>query len=471
MDYSLTTGSGELDALIGGLLPRSMVLVVGHPGAGKTTLASQICYANTLRGKKCLYVTFYEDKDKLFRNMNRLGINLSEAESEGLFSYVKLPTISVDEMLKVMTELLTRGSYDVVVIDSINPTLELSEPKEARRAVLLNFFYQLANIINGLLIVSAEIPLGRESLNLGSVEFVADAIIYLKHRVTYGSLSRVLEIRKIRGAPLSIVEFPFSIVEGKGLKIYIPPRLERVIAGKGETFKTTLSAIPELVGPINRGDLVFISNPPHGRTPLVIIPVVDLAVTNDARVLHISYRYSPDEVRDTYARVFESYFGVERDYTLKALDKHFYIDSMNPASYSLSHMRALTRELIERLDPDIVVYHGVDALKGVIREQEEYWAMLMNELVWLKNMGKLVIRYASRVDPYWTRMNEALSDIVVRAYYRREGVHLKPVFYIWRRGMNPTIFDYTERDSEKATLELKELAKMIRGDASAGVKG
>jgi len=81
-----TTGSPELDDLIGPILPNSMLLIVGRLGSGKTTLASQICYANTRLGKKCLYVTFYEDKGKLYKNMSKIGVDFQSAEEKDFSS-------------------------------------------------------------------------------------------------------------------------------------------------------------------------------------------------------------------------------------------------------------------------------------------------------------------------------------------------------------------------------------------------
>ncbi|MEM4469863.1 MAG: ATPase domain-containing protein, partial [Desulfurococcaceae archaeon] len=200
-----TTGMRELDELIGGIRGPYMLLIVGHPGAGKSTLASQICYVNALKGHKCLYMSFYESKEKLFRNVAKLGINLVEAENKGLLVHVKLPVAATQEVLDTISRLVTKDSYRVVVVDSINPLMDFLKRKE-QRAILLNFFYNLVDAISGLLVVVSEVPLGKEALSLGSIEFVADAIVYLKHRVSRGLVTRILEIRKVRGAPLTVVE-------------------------------------------------------------------------------------------------------------------------------------------------------------------------------------------------------------------------------------------------------------------------
>ncbi|MEM1816210.1 MAG: hypothetical protein QXP03_00720 [Desulfurococcaceae archaeon] len=73
-----------------------------------------------------------------------LSVDLASAESEDLVTYVKLP-------------------------------------------VLLKFFYNLVGVIDGLLVAIAEIPWGKGTLNLSSVEFVADArITYKSGRIARG---------------------------------------------------------------------------------------------------------------------------------------------------------------------------------------------------------------------------------------------------------------------------------------------
>ncbi|MEM2627631.1 MAG: ATPase domain-containing protein, partial [Ignisphaera sp.] len=328
-----TTGNRELDKLIGEIPRRSMLLIVGHPGAGKTTLASSICYANTLKGFKCLYVSFYEDKDKLFNNMAKLGVNLADVEAKNLLVHVKVPVVEPKEVIGIVNEFIARDGYSVIVIDSINPIMELYRKKE-QRAILLNFFYNLLNAINGLLIAIAEIPWGRESLNLGAIEFVADSIIYLKHRVVHGLLVRLLEVRKTRGSPLSVIEIPFDIAENKGVVIYIPRKPEKPTAVDKEKLRSRV-VVEEILGSIYRGDIITVSFPPNARSPLILAPLVDIIVENDLRALAISYRYSPTEIISTLSTVLVKYMGLEVDEAQKIVNKYIYAESINPAAISI----------------------------------------------------------------------------------------------------------------------------------------
>jgi circadian clock protein KaiC len=82
MSRGFVFGVEGLDKLFGeALKPPVTIVIAGHPGAGKTTLASSICYYNAINGHKCFYVSLQEDKAKLYGNMRNLGLDL---EGSGL---------------------------------------------------------------------------------------------------------------------------------------------------------------------------------------------------------------------------------------------------------------------------------------------------------------------------------------------------------------------------------------------------
>lgn len=463
---SYTTGSRDLDEFLGGLKPSTLMLVVGHPGSGKTTLASQVCYSNTLDGGKCLYITFYEDKEKLFRNMERLGINLAEAEERGLLKFIKLPVASTEEILNIISDLFISDVYDIVVLDSINPALEITQQGQTHRAILLNFFYRLANMVKGVFVTIAEVPFGKETLDFGALEFVADIVIYLKHRVEHGLLSRVMEIRKVRGAQLIINEVPFLMIEGEGIRVFIPPKPARLLTGELRQLSTSINVISKMIGELKMGGIIHISYPPHGRSPFSLVPLIDLAVTNDAKVLLISFTYAPDELRDLITSILKNYFEIEPELTNKLLNKYFYLVSYNPAAYSITHLYGLLIELIEDINPDIVAFHGNEVFSAISKDIREFWVLYKNLLIWLKNNGKLVVQYSARINPYWTRFHESQSDAVARIYLRHEKEGLRYVFYSWVRGSDPKILSLTEKDLSRYLPEAKVLADLIKQKAN-----
>lgn len=461
-NVTFTTGSNVLDELLGAISARCMLLIVGHPGAGKTTLASQICYHNTLRGHKCLYITFYEDKEKLYRNMRRLGINLQEAEVRKLLDFVKLPVVSFEESLIAISQLIAKESYGVVVIDSLNPIMDLIEKKEAQRAILLNFFYQLINVFNGVLIAVAEIALGKETLDLGAIEFVADTVIYLKHRIEHGSISRILELRKVRGAPLKTAEMSFSISEGKGIVLHVIPRLERIIDASSEHLRSTLSSTGYMMGHLQSGDIIVISVPPCVKDLLPMIPILDVAITNNMKTLIVSFKHSPNEIKHMISRTMSNFLGVDDAQIYMYLEKHVHVTSLNPTIMSIPQLFTDILDIIIKLKPDFVIFIDLESLAPLVVNLRTYWVTFMNTVLWIKNIGKATVCIISRYDPKWVEMHESIADIVIRYYYRRENNELKSTIYISQAGEKPRIYEVSPSTFKEISTQIEQLVKLIK---------
>lgn len=67
------TGSGELDRVLGGgVIPGSMVLIVGDPGVGKSSLTLRVCAEVARSGRKVLYVTGEESTRQIRMRADRL---------------------------------------------------------------------------------------------------------------------------------------------------------------------------------------------------------------------------------------------------------------------------------------------------------------------------------------------------------------------------------------------------------------
>ena len=99
------TGIGELDRVLGGgIVSGSVILLVGEPGIGKSTLLMQIC---SKMPSKVLYVSGEESKGQLKLRANRLEI-------EGANTYFMTET-NVDNVLVQADKI----KPDTIIIDSI----------------------------------------------------------------------------------------------------------------------------------------------------------------------------------------------------------------------------------------------------------------------------------------------------------------------------------------------------------------
>ncbi|MBV8432193.1 MAG: DNA repair protein RadA, partial [Solirubrobacterales bacterium] len=120
----LSTGLGELDAVLGGgLVPGSLVLIGGAPGIGKSTLTT-MALANLLRaGRRTLYVSAEESAAQVRLRAERLS-------SPGA---LRIPVIAETDLHAVLGT-LEEERPEVCVIDSVQ-TLHSSELTSAAGSV------------------------------------------------------------------------------------------------------------------------------------------------------------------------------------------------------------------------------------------------------------------------------------------------------------------------------------------------
>lgn len=437
-----TMGIDELDMLIGKIIPPYTILIEGHPGAGKTTLGSSMCYHNALRGKKCLYVSFYEDKYKLYAYMDKLGIRLAELESKGLMRFLKLPvSMDIDSIIDSLNKVILEG-FQVVVVDSITIILESLKENVEKRAWLLNYFYQLSNLVNGLVILISELPYGEERLSLSSAEFMADAIFILKHRIEDKYLVRILEIRKIRGAPIHVAEIPFTIVENKGIILRIQPKLEEIHESL-EQIDLPCKVLREKLRHLHRGFLINILYPPdavYGSDALVFL--LAFAVEHDLKMLLLSYITSPQILRDSMVSSLAKN-GLTRELAEKIVDEYVVFRAVNPFAYNLAELAMKEDEIINSIDPDIVVFHGIHVPMG-INNIDFYFKELYNQVLYYKKKNKIVIRIGSCINDLSCNLQSSIADATIKITRVIKEDKINTLIYAYRRFIEPEIITISE---------------------------
>ena len=120
---SLATGVPGFDAVLGGGLPEySFNLIAGGPGAGKTTLAQQIVFANATEDRPALYFTVLgEPTIKMLRYQQRLSF-FDPALVGSAVRYLNLSEEALEGDLRVVLDRMVaeveRATPGIVVVDS-----------------------------------------------------------------------------------------------------------------------------------------------------------------------------------------------------------------------------------------------------------------------------------------------------------------------------------------------------------------
>ncbi len=438
-------GIDDLDKFYGDVLhPGSMIVIAGHPGSGKTTLASSICYTNALKGHKCLYISLQEPKEKLFGVMKSLGIDLEDIELKGLLRFIKLPIILDINDIEDISRSLLEYRPSIVVIDSINALLQ-SVKDDAKRAWLQNYFYEISKVINGIIILIAEVPWGEEKIQLGSIEFVSDAIFILKHKVERGILNRIIEIRKARGAPITLAEIPFSITQDIGLKVWMPPLLEEIPPAEIE-LRLPCRLLEKILGHLHKGHVVYIEYPAHARIVDNAALILGILAVNNLKAIVISYKYSPETAIDIIDRVYRMLSTAPDENAIKKfINENIILKSYNPFAYGVYRLLSEELTLIKRmLTIDSIIFHGVE-LPALVEPKHVYIPMLYNQLNVFRKQGVLVFRMASYINEEWHNIFSTISDVVIR-FKLTKPINGKYRYrlYVWRRGSHPYMITYDE---------------------------
>jgi circadian clock protein KaiC len=141
----LTTGSASFDRILGGGVPaRSVTVVAGQPGAGKTLFSLQMLFALARAGKKCLYLTtLAEPSLKLLQYMQQFSF-FDESLLDSSIVFADLGSVirrkGADATLSEIASRVEREQPALVAIDSFKAVRDiLGDP-----ATLRTFVYDLA---------------------------------------------------------------------------------------------------------------------------------------------------------------------------------------------------------------------------------------------------------------------------------------------------------------------------------------
>ncbi len=286
----LTTGVPGLDTVLGGgILPGSIVMLVGVPGSGKTILAQQLAHHRALQGDRVLFLIGYsETQDKLIANGRRFDFfDPRRIGSEVLFgNLIDLLRQGTEETEDAIVAMARQQRARLVVLDGFS-SIRHSLPDEPVPGA---FLYSLGNklaLLGATTIVTTEGDLPR---NAYEPEYtIADAIIGLG-RTTAGLRDRrLIDVNKVRGAAPLIGRHAITI-DASGVSVY--PRLETIVGSRQAPWSNGsvslgIDALDELLdGGLTIGTSTMVAGSPGtGKTLLGLHFVAEGARRNEPSMM------------------------------------------------------------------------------------------------------------------------------------------------------------------------------------------
>ena len=199
-------GVAGLDKMLhGGVLAGSMVLLMGAPGTGKTTVGLQFLVDGVTRHNEAgLLVTFEQFPQTLYRDAQAHGWNLRQLEQEGrlkvVFTSPQVFLSSLQSPTSPLSEVILEMGVKRAVIDSVSHFQALTRsPAELRT----KYNY----LINGLrregitsLLLSEDSGPDFVRGDRGRLAYLVDSVILLRYVEIDSVIQRAVAVLKTRGS-------------------------------------------------------------------------------------------------------------------------------------------------------------------------------------------------------------------------------------------------------------------------------
>ena len=242
MTKLLPTGVPGLDELLNGGIPdRRVVLIVGGPGSGKTTLASQFLYKGISDyNENGIFVSIDEGKEHYYSEMANFGWDFAQAEKDGKFAFLDATKMSraamlrermnlesqslrgkqlqVDKLVEKIENIIDEIGAKRVVLDTLATLFHRFPDPIERRVAVIDLIESLTDLKITTLITT---ELGKLSLDreVTVEEYQAHGVILMQTLLSSGTTSSALQVVKMRGTKTNSNLVPYRI-DRTGIEIF-----------------------------------------------------------------------------------------------------------------------------------------------------------------------------------------------------------------------------------------------------------
>jgi len=366
--------TGLDDVLHGGFPAGRTTLVSGGPGTGKTVCGMEFLYRSAVNGEPGIFVTFEERAEAVRRNTLTLGWDLASLEKKGklfLFGAHVDPqaTISGDFNVKGLLAVVEGKAKSMgarrIVFDAVDVLMRVFDDPVRER----NELYTLHDWLNEhemTTVLTVKTSAGGDIMpRYEFLDYMADCVIQLDHRVIEQVSTRRLRVVKYRGSSYIHKEHPFIITDN-GVNIIPISTVElqhKALGPKVSTGHPRLDAM--LDGGYRRASCVLLSGTPGtGKTTLANIFVV-AACERGEKVLYISFEESEEAIVSGMLSPGIDLRPALRDGKLRLMTA--VPEAMGAEEHLFQAVRA-----IEAFQPDHVVVDAMSSCRRMGTEQASY---------------------------------------------------------------------------------------------------
>ena len=440
----LATGVPGLDAALGGGLPEySFNLIAGGPGAGKTTLAHQVMFANASEERPALYFTVLgEPPLKMLRYQQQMSF-FDPRKVDGIIRFINLSQEVLErDLSKVLANIVReveQSSPGIVVVDSFRTVVRATTAIETGEMELQSFVQRLALYLTSWQATTFLVGEYVESeMRDNPVFTVADGIIWLHQSVERNSVVRKLQVMKMRGqAPMPGLH-TFRIT-GDGLQVF--PRVLKRSQGKEKSrhkqrISVGVPGLDEMLGGgIQAGDSVLVAGPSgSGKTVFATQFIAEGVKRGEAGVIAV-FEEHPQDYLDRAKSLGFDLEEMIRQGKLKAI-------YLRPLDLSVDETLQEIQETVERIGAKRVVIDSLSGFELALAStfREDFRESLYRMVGALTGVGVTVLMTVEITESYTslTFSPHAISfltdDVVLQRYVEIQGQLRRTITVVKMRG-------------------------------------
>jgi KaiC domain protein len=221
----LELGIQGLDRMIqGGVPERSLMVVMGSAGTGKTTFGLQFLNHALENDERTVFISLEESAAAVEQAATEKGWPFDEYLADDRLAIVDLDPVEMANSLKSIRNDLPRliAEFDAerLVLDSASLLEMMYDDQARRRTEVFDFMKSLKRAGVTTLLTSESSQADPYTSKYGIIEYLSDAVFVLQYvRTEFQETRLAVEIQKIRNANHSRETKPYEITD-EGISVY-----------------------------------------------------------------------------------------------------------------------------------------------------------------------------------------------------------------------------------------------------------
>ncbi|MFB6205039.1 MAG: KaiC domain-containing protein [Haloglomus sp.] len=218
-------GIEGLDEMIqGGVPDRSLLVVIGSAGTGKTTFGLQFLQQGLEQGEQTVYITLEESREAIIEAATEKGWPFDEYIDDDQLAIIDLDPVEMANSLASirgdLPRLIDEFEAERLVLDSVSLLEMMYDNQPDRRTEVFDFTKALKSAGVTTMVTSEADQDNPYASRHGIIEYLTDGVFVLQYvRSEFRETRLAVEIQKIRNANHSRETKPYEITSD-GISVY-----------------------------------------------------------------------------------------------------------------------------------------------------------------------------------------------------------------------------------------------------------